>query len=53
MALKTFNIDAEIHKKYSGHCKTKGMSMSKQIENFIKAELERITSGAKDIEIDI
>ena len=50
MALKTFNLDEEVYKKFSQHCKKEGLSMSKKIENFIRKELEQlgnITSPAK------
>ncbi len=40
MALKTFNLDEETYKKFSEFCKENGISMSKQIEIFIKAQLE-------------
>ncbi len=52
MALKTFNIDAKVYEKYSKHCKKKGMSMSKQIENFLRKEIEKITYGIENIEVD-
>ncbi|MBS3091122.1 hypothetical protein J4217_01585 [Candidatus Pacearchaeota archaeon] len=42
MAIKTFNIDKQVHKDYSAYCKKEGISMSKKIENFIKSELEKI-----------
>ena len=42
MALKTFNLDESIYKKYSSHCKKEGISMSKQIERFIGEEVIRI-----------
>ena len=42
MALKTFNLDAEVYKEFSKHCKKEGHSMSKKIENFIKMELEKL-----------
>ncbi len=45
MALKTFNIDAEIYKEFSKHCKSEGLSMSKKIEKFISAEIKRMKSG--------
>ena len=41
-ALKTFNIDEEIYGKYSKHCKANGISMSKQIENFISNEVDSL-----------
>ncbi len=52
MALKTFNIDAKVYDKYSKHCKKKGMSMSRQIENFLRKEIEKMTSGMEDVEVD-
>ena len=39
MALKTFNIDEKVNKKFSEFCKENGISMSKQIEIFIKAQM--------------
>lgn len=40
MALKTFNLDEETYSKFSEFCKQNGISMSKQIDIFIKAQLE-------------
>ena len=40
MVLKTFNIEEETYKKFSEFCKQNGMSMSKQVDIFIKAQLE-------------
>ena len=42
MALKTFNLDEQVYKKFSEYCKKGGISMSKKIENFIRDELEKI-----------
>ena len=44
MALKTFNLDAEVYKQFSAYCKKYGISMSKKIENYIRQELNRIKS---------
>ncbi len=44
MALKTFNINEEIYKEFSEHCKKHGISMSKKIENFLKKEIENLKS---------
>lgn len=52
MALKTFNIDAETYKAYSEHCRESGISMSKQVENFIREELESIGKFGKIISIE-
>lgn len=40
MALKTFNIDKETYNKFSSICRENGISMSKQVEVFIKSQLE-------------
>ncbi len=46
MALKTFNLDAEVYRLFSEHCKREGISMSKKIEKFIRQELEALKKGA-------
>ena len=40
MALKTFNLDDETYRKFSEYCRENGISMSKQINIFIKTQLE-------------
>jgi len=40
MVLKTFNIDEKTYKTFSEFCRENGISMSKQIEIFIKSQLE-------------
>lgn len=40
MVLKTFNLDEDIHRKFSEFCRENGISMSKQINIFIKAQIE-------------
>jgi len=40
MALKTFNLDEGVYRKFSGFCKENGISMSKQVEIFIEAQIE-------------
>ena len=40
MTLKTFNLDENTYRKFSEYCKENGLSMSKQIDIFIKAQLE-------------
>ena len=42
MALKTFNLDKEVYKKFSEYCKKEGISMSKRVEKFIRGELEKL-----------
>ena len=45
MALKTFNVDGDVYDKYSKHCKKNGVSMSKQVENFLRDEIEKLTKS--------
>ena len=52
MALKTFNIDEGVYKNYSKHCKNRGISMSKQVENFLRVEIARITGARYEEEIN-
>ena len=40
MVIKTFNLDEETYKKFSEFCKEHGLSMSNQVNIFIKAQLE-------------
>lgn len=40
MVLKTFNLDEATYKKFSEFCRENGISMSKQIDIFIKCQLE-------------
>ena len=40
MVLKTFNIEEQTYRKFSDFCKQNGISMSKQIDIFIKAQIE-------------
>jgi len=40
MVIKTFNVDEDTYKKFSEYCKSSGISMSKQINNFMKTLTE-------------
>ncbi len=40
MVLKTFNVEEVTYEKYSQFCKENGISMSNQINTFIKAQVE-------------
>ncbi len=44
MVIKTFNIDEEVYKQFSTHCKKNGISMSKRVENFLKEEVSKINN---------
>ena len=39
MVLKTFNLNEQVYKKFSDFCKENGISMSKQVEIFIEAQM--------------
>jgi len=39
MVLKTFNLNEAVYKKFSDFCKENGISMSKQVEIFIEAQM--------------
>ena len=40
MVIKTFNLEEDVYKKFADFCKEHGLSMSKQINIFIKAQIE-------------
>ncbi len=40
MAIKTFNIEEDVYKQFSGYCKGNGISMSKQVEIFMRSMIE-------------
>ena len=40
MSVKSFSISDEVYERYSAECKRLGLNMSKQIENFMKFQLE-------------
>jgi len=46
MALKTFNLDDKAYKAFAEYCKKEGISMSRKVDNFIRAELESMKAGA-------
>ena len=46
--LKTFNLDSNLYKEFSSHCKKHRISMSKKIENFIKGEIEKIKTNMEN-----
>ena len=40
MVVKSFNVAEEVYGRFSQFCKSHGVSMSKQIELFMEAQLE-------------
>ncbi|MFH1133442.1 MAG: hypothetical protein V1735_03050 [Nanoarchaeota archaeon] len=41
MALKTFNIEESVYRRFSALCKANGISMSKQVEFFIRSMVDK------------
>jgi hypothetical protein len=48
MALKTFNVNETVYGSFSSFCKENGLSMSKQIELFMKSWIEKEPKIKKD-----
>lgn len=40
MSIKSFNVEDDTYKRFSEYCKDSGISMSKQIEFFMKSVIE-------------
>ena len=40
MTIKTFNVDESVYEKFLQFCKDNGISMSKQIEIFMRSRVE-------------
>ena len=37
MVLKTFNVEEDVYNEFSSFCKSNGISMSKQVDNFMRS----------------
>ncbi|MGV8172052.1 MAG: hypothetical protein ACP5OA_05145 [Candidatus Woesearchaeota archaeon] len=48
MAIKTFNIEEDVYKQFSGFCKDNGISMSKQVEFFMRSVIEEEPTAKKE-----
>ncbi|MAG01945.1 hypothetical protein CMI42_01295 [Candidatus Pacearchaeota archaeon] len=48
MVLKTFNLEDETYRKFSEFCRENGLSMSKQVDIFIKAQIEESPKVRED-----
>ena len=40
MVIKTFNLEEDVYNKFAEFCKEHGLSMSKQVNIFIQAQVE-------------
>ncbi|MBU1201160.1 MAG: hypothetical protein KJ583_01630 [Nanoarchaeota archaeon] len=48
MSIKSFNVEEETYKKFSEYCKGSGLSMSKQIDFFMKSVVEEEPEARKE-----
>ena len=48
MVLKTFNVEESVYKKFSDFCKGNGISMSKQIDFFMRSVVEEEAEVKKE-----
>ncbi len=48
MVLKTFNLDEAVYAKFSHFCKNYGISMSKQVQIFMEAQVEEEPEAKKE-----
>ena len=48
MVLKTFNVEEDVYRKFSEFCKGNGISMSKQIDFFMKSVVEEEPEAKKE-----
>ena len=48
MVLKTFNLTEEVYKKYSTMCKSIGVSMSKQVDLFMRSQITEEPEAKKE-----
>jgi hypothetical protein len=51
MVLKTFNVTEDVYRKYADMCKSLGVSMSKQVDLFMRLQVEE-EPGAKQEYLD-
>ncbi|MBD3262072.1 MAG: hypothetical protein GF334_10485 [Candidatus Altiarchaeales archaeon] len=48
MVLKTFNVDESVYTRFSSFCKSHGISMSKQVNLFMKAQIEQEPTAKRE-----
>lgn len=48
MVIKTFNVEESVYKKFSDFCKGHGVSMSKQIDLFMRSITEEEPEAKKE-----
>lgn len=48
MTIKSFNVEDETYKKFSEYCKNSGVSMSKQVEFFMRSVVEEDPIARKE-----
>ena len=48
MAIKSFSVEDATYKRFSAYCKEQGLSMSKQVEFFMKSVIEDDPQARKE-----
>lgn len=48
MAIKTFNVSPEVYGKFSKFCRDHGVSMSRQVELFMRTQIEDDPKAKKE-----
>ena len=48
MVIKSFNVEDETYQKFSEYCKGSGISMSKQVDFFMKSVIEEEPEAKKE-----
>ncbi|MBN2421884.1 hypothetical protein JXB41_01540 [Candidatus Woesearchaeota archaeon] len=48
MSIKSFNIDEDTYNRFSSFCKENGISMSKQVDFFMKSVVEEEPEAKKE-----
>jgi antitoxin component of RelBE/YafQ-DinJ toxin-antitoxin module len=48
MVIKTFNVSEDVYSKFSKYCKELGISMSKQVDTFMRSQIEEEPQARKD-----
>lgn len=48
MAIKSFNLEDETYRKFSEYCKETGLSMSKQVEFFMRSVVDEEPKARKE-----
>jgi ribosomal 50S subunit-associated protein YjgA (DUF615 family) len=48
MAIKSFNVQADVYERFSKYCKDRGLSMSRQVDYFMRSMIEDEPEARKE-----